>query len=127
MKEQAINQYQQNSVLSASPGELTLMLYNGCLKFIKQAEKALENNDHHTKNETIIKAQSIMTELMLTLNREVEISQQILPLYEYIHHKLFEANTKNDKEALNEAFTNVKELKDTWVQVLKMQKEGQLT
>lgn len=127
MNEQAINMYLESSVNAASPGELTLMLYNGCLKFIKHAEKAMGKGELETKNKMIMKAQDIITDMMVTLNRDIEVSKEILPIYDYIHHQLMEANTKNNKEALQEAYTYTKDLKDTWVEVLKMEKQGNLT
>lgn len=62
--------YQQNSVNTASPGELTLMLYNGCLKFINLAKKAIEDKKMEEKNVNLIKAQKIIQELMVTLNMD---------------------------------------------------------
>jgi len=67
--------YRQNAVNTASPGELTLMLYNGCLKFINLAKKAMDENNIEERNRNIQKAQSIIHELMATLNMDVEISQ----------------------------------------------------
>ncbi len=59
--------YKQNAMKTASPGELTLMLYNGCLKFIHQASRAMENHDIEMRNQAIGKAQKIIQELMVTL------------------------------------------------------------
>src|SRR5690625_6728164 len=94
--------YQNNAVNTASSEELTLMLYNGCIKFIKQAIKAMEDQNFEIKNTNIQKAQNIIQELMLTLDSNVAISQQILPLYEYIHYQLKEANVKNETALLEE-------------------------
>lgn len=80
--------YQQNSIQTASPGELTMMLYNGCLKFIRLAKKGIENENIEQKNVNIQKAQNIINELMVTLNPEVEISNQMRPLYDYMNRQL---------------------------------------
>ena len=69
--------YQQNSVNTASPGELTLMLYNGCLKFINLAKHAIRSKDIQAKNTNIQKAQKIVQELMVTLNMDLEVSQNM--------------------------------------------------
>src|SRR5699024_2936219 len=103
--------YQNNAVNTASGGELTLMLYNGCLKFVKQAKKELENENFEAKNTNIQKAQKIIRELMLTLDRKVEISNQMLPLYEYMNHRLTEANIQNVPEPLDEVVSFLTEFR----------------
>ncbi|RYG74396.1 flagellar export chaperone FliS [Lentibacillus lipolyticus] len=117
--DKAYQAYQNNSVNTASSGELTLKLYNGCIKFIKQAKEDMESNNFESKNTNIQKAQNIIQELMVTLDMQIEISQQILPLYEYIQYQLKEANIKNDREALEEGLHYVVEFRDTWKEVLK--------
>lgn len=115
--------YQQNSVMTASPQELTLMLYNGCLKFIKLAKKAMADNDFQGKHTNIIKAQSIIQELRSTLNPEIEISKNMEQLYEYIYSRLIDANMKNDLSILEEVQGHVVELRDTWKQVIELVKK----
>lgn len=117
--------YQQNSVTTASPGEVTLMLYNGCLKFIKQASLAMENKQIETKNTNIQKAQKIIRELMLTLNMDLEISKNMSVLYEYMNHRLTEANVKNDRTILTEVEGLVVEFRDTWKQVIQINRQQQ--
>ena len=117
--------YQQNSVTTASPGEVTLMLYNGCLKFIKQASLAMENKQIETKNTNIQKAQKIIRELMLTLNMDLEISKNMSVLYEYMNHRLTEANVKNDRSILTEVEGLVVEFRDTWKQVIQINRQQQ--
>lgn len=114
----AYKTYQNNSVNTASGGELTLMLYNGCMKFIKQAMKDTEANNYEGKNENIQKAQKIIRELMITLDPKVEISKQIQPLYEFILNQLTAANIENDVTKLEDALGLVTEFRDTWKQVL---------
>ncbi|GIO23878.1 flagellar export chaperone FliS [Oceanobacillus sp. J11TS1] len=114
----AYQTYQNNAVNTASGGELTLMLYNGCIKFIKQAMKDMDNNDFAAKNTNIQKAQKIIHELMVTLDPKIEISNQILPLYDYMQRVLTEANIKNDKEKLEEVLGYAEEFRDVWKQVI---------
>lgn len=111
--------YQNNAVTTASGPHLTMLLYNGCIKFIKQSIKALENNDFENKNTNIQKAQNIIQELMITLNPEIEISQQMLPLYEYIHYNLQQGNVKNEAHYLQEALVYVTDFRNTWKDVMK--------
>ncbi|MBT2216106.1 flagellar export chaperone FliS [Virgibacillus dakarensis] len=110
--------YQDNAVNTASGGELTLMLYNGCIKFIKQAIKDINEKNYESKNTNIQKAQSIIQELMITLNSEVEISNQLLPLYEYMQFQLKEGNVKNDAALIEEVLGFAMEFRDTWKQVI---------
>ncbi|OAS85816.1 MULTISPECIES: flagellar export chaperone FliS [Metabacillus] len=117
--------YQQNAVTTASPGEVTLMLYNGCLKFIKLASSAIENKEIENKNTNIQKAQKIITELMVTLNMDLEISKNMIVMYDYINHRLTEANVKNDESILKEVEGLVVEFRDTWKQVIQITRQQQ--
>ena len=117
--------YQQNAVTTASPGELTLMLYNGCLKFINLAKKAIQENNISEKNMNIQKAQNIISELMVTLNMDIEISKQMMAMYDYIHRRLIEANLKNDVAILEECEGFVTEFRDTWKQVIQLNRQKQ--
>ncbi len=117
--------YKQNTVTTASPGELTLMLYNGCIKFIKQAKDNLAERKFEQKNTNIIKAQNIIRELMVTLNMDYEISKQMLQMYDYIVHLLVNANIKNDSSLLDEAEGFVTEFRDTWKLVIQRNRQMQ--
>lgn len=117
--------YERNSVATAAPGEITLMLYNGCLKFIRQAKTAIEQANIAEKNTNLQKAQNIITELMITLNMDLEVSKNMAIMYEYINHRLLEANLKNDLEILNEVETLVTDFRDTWKQVIQVNRKQQ--
>ncbi|NLG53986.1 MAG: flagellar export chaperone FliS [Clostridiales bacterium] len=118
----ALNPYQkykQQSIMTASPGELTLMLYNGCIKFIGTARLHIENGDIQRAHDAIIRAQMIIEEFMSTLNFSYEISERIYIVYEYLLHRLIEANIRKDISILDEVLTHVTGLRDTWEQVIK--------
>ncbi|WP_163144148.1 flagellar export chaperone FliS [Bacillus sp. 22-7] len=119
--------YQQNSVNTASPGELTLMLYNGCLKFIHQAKKAIEEKNIEMKNTNIQKAQSIIQELMVTLNMDIEVSKNMMSLYDFMNRRLMEANIKNDASILAEVEGLVTEFRDTWKEVIQVNRQKQFS
>ncbi|ACA38782.1 flagellar export chaperone FliS [Lysinibacillus sp. fkY74-1] len=121
----AQNAYKQNSVTTASPGELTLMLYNGCLKFLNKAKQAIQEKNIQEKNTNLIKAQAIISELMATLNMDIEISKQMLPLYEYMNHRLVEANIQNDVAIIEEVEGLVTEFRDTWKEVIRINRQQQ--
>lgn len=117
--------YQQNSVYTASPGELTLMLYNGCLKFIHIAKGAIAEKNIEKKNLNIQKAQKIIHELMVTLNQDMEISKSMMPLYDYCYRRLVEANLKSDAAILEEVEGLITEFRDTWKQVIQINRQKQ--
>ena len=123
----AYNAYKQNSVTTASPGELTLMLYNGCIKFIHQAKKAIDVKNIEARNTYIQKAQAILNELMSTLNMDVPVSKDMYNLYEYMYHQLTQANMKNDVAILDEVENLTIEFRDTWKQVIQINRQRQYT
>lgn len=123
----AYNAYKQNSFTTASPGELTLMLYNGCLKFLTQSKKAIESKNYEQKNTYIQKSQAIIAELMTTLNMNVEVSKNMMALYEYMYARLSEANMKMDVAIIEEVEGLVTEFRDTWKQVIQINRKQQFS
>ncbi|QQK82050.1 flagellar export chaperone FliS [Salicibibacter cibi] len=116
-------EYQQNAFQTASPGELTLMLYNGCLKFIRLSANAMEKKDYEAKNINITKAQKIIRELMVTLRIENETTQHMMQLYDFSLDALVRANINNDANALEEAASIITEFRDTWKEVIKIDRK----
>jgi len=114
--------YQQNSVMTASPQELTLMLYNGCLKFMKLAKRAMADKKIEEKNTNIIKAQNIIQELRSTLKSDIEMSAGLEQMYEYMYNRLVEANMKNDVAALEEVEILMVDIRNTWKQAMALVK-----
>ncbi|MFC9600273.1 flagellar export chaperone FliS [Peribacillus butanolivorans] len=117
--------YQQNSVNTASPGELTLMLYNGCLKFITLGKKAIAEKNFQEKNTNLIKAQKIIQELMVTLKIDLAISKELMSLYDYLNRRLIEANIKSDLDILEEVEGFVIEFRDTWKEAIQLNRQKQ--
>ena len=121
--QQQYQQYQQNSIMSANPGQLTLMLYNGAIKFIKTAINSLEKKDLGVANTNIIKAQNIIRYLDETLDHNYEIADQLSNLYDFFYRHLIEANIKKDPSMMEEVVGMVEEIRDTWMIVLKETKQ----
>jgi len=121
----AQNAYKQNSVTTASPGDLTLMLYNGCLKFLNKAKHAIQEKNVEEKNTNLIKAQAIISELMATLNMDIEISKNMFALYEYMNHRLVGANIQNDVAIIEEVEGLMTEFRDTWKEVIRINRQQQ--
>ncbi|MGB2870895.1 flagellar export chaperone FliS [Psychrobacillus psychrotolerans] len=117
--------YQNNTVNTSTPGELTLMLYNGCLKFIQQAKISLENGNIQETNVSSQKAQAIISELMLTLDKSYPVSQNMLVLYEFVTSRIIEGNIKKDSLMFEEAAGIMKEFRDTWKQVIQINRQKQ--
>ncbi len=113
-------QYQQQSIMTASPGELVVMLYNGCIRFIKQAIECINSKDLTGAHKAILRAQDNILEFMSTLDMKYEISHNLMALYDYLHRRLVEANVAKDVAILEEVLTFVTELRDTWAEAVKI-------
>lgn len=122
MNAQVQNQYLNTQIQTANPGELTLMLYNGCIRFMNLAQDAMNKQDIDGRTTYIKKAIAIIDELSITLDMNYELSQNLHSLYAFIKEKLFEANNKMKVDSLVTSLELVKELRDTWVEVLKLAK-----
>ncbi|MGE5630858.1 MAG: flagellar export chaperone FliS [Caulobacteraceae bacterium] len=116
-------QYQQNSVNTATPQELALMLYNGLVKFLKLADQGIEEKNIEKANTNLIKSQNIITEFMCTLDMQYEVSSGLMSLYDYMKRRLIEANIKKDKAIVEEVIGFAEELRDIWAQAMKLAKQ----
>ena len=112
--------YKRQQVMTATPEALTLMLYNGALRFMTEGIEAIRNKDYEKTNTSLIKAQNIISEFRMTLKMEYEISHQLLPLYNYVYDCLVEANMKSSVEKVEEAKEIVTELRNTWNEAIKI-------
>lgn len=119
MTNNVYQQYQQNSIMTASPEELTLMLYNGAIKFVNLAKHHIENKDIEKANEAIIRAQDIINELNDTLDMSYDISNNLRSLYTFIIDKLIDANIRKDTSYLDEILPILEELRDTWKEAMR--------
>ena len=122
----AYSAYKSNSISTSKPEELTLMLYNGLVRFIMQAQKSIEDKDREKAHENIVRAQDIILEFEATLDPQYEISNNLMSLYGYIHRRLIDANVKKDKQILDEVLKFATDLRDTWVQAMKQAKEQKI-
>ena len=107
-------EYKRNSIMTASPEELVLMLYNGIIRFVNEAKQAIDDKNIEKAHNSITRAQDIVLELMSTLDMKYDISKNLYSIYDYISRRLIEANLKKDKVALDEVESLVSDLKDTW-------------
>jgi len=116
----AYQQYSNNKVMTSSPAELTLMLYDGCIKFINIALGAIEEKDLVKANTNILKAEHIIDYLRQTLDMKYAVAQDFENIYSYLSQRLIEANIKKDPEILQEVNTHLHSVRDTWKEVMRM-------
>ncbi|MGB4660661.1 MAG: flagellar export chaperone FliS [Mobilitalea sp.] len=114
--------YKDTKILTASPAELTLMLYEGAIKFCNIAQLAVEKKDYEKANTNLVKAQRIIKELRITLDFKYPVANQFDVVYDYIYKKLIEANIKKDNEIIEEALGYIREMRDTWKEVMRLAK-----
>lgn len=111
--------YQRNKIVTASPAELTLLLYEGAIKFCNIAMVAIENGDIEKANNNILKAERIIAEFKATLNHKYEVAKDMDIVYDYINQNLVEANMRKDKDALEVALVELRSMRDTWKEIMK--------
>jgi flagellar protein FliS len=116
-----VHSYKETQIKTATPSKLILMLYDGAIKYINLATENIEKkySDYDKVSNNIIRAQDIVTELMVSLNFEKggEIAKNLFSLYVYINRKLVDANIKKDIKFLNEAKKLLMELRSAWAEV----------
>lgn len=116
----AYAQYNNNKVMTASPAELTLMLYEGAIKFCNVAEKAIAENDVQKAHTNIIKAQRIIDYLRQTLDMKYAVAQDFENIYSYLGTRLVEANFKKDINIIKEVNEHLHSVRDTWKEVMRI-------
>lgn len=119
----AYSQYNNNKIMTASPAELTLMLYDGAIKFCNIAGEAIDNSDVQKAHTNIIKAQRIIDYLRQTLDMRYEVAQDFENIYDYLSRRLVEANVKKDKVILDEVNVHLHSVRDNWKEVMRVNKE----
>ncbi len=112
--------YQKNAVETASPAKLTLMLYDGAVKFSNIAIEAMENGELEKAHTNIVKVENIIVEFRVTLDMKYPVAKDFDNVYDYIYRRLVEANMKKDKEIMEEALKHIKTMRDTWKEVMKI-------
>ncbi len=112
--------YTRNKIMTATPAELTLMLYEGAIKFCNIAIAAIEQNNRDKMYNNILKVEDIITEFQVTLNFDYPVANDFNNVYNYLQRRLREANMTQDKEILEEVNTHLRTMRDTWKEVMKL-------
>jgi len=116
---QMANAYKNQQVMTSSPEQLTLLLYNGALRFLTESIMAMEQGDVQKSYNANIRVQDIVREFIRTLDMSYELSKTWAQLYEYMQHCLIQGNINKDMEQLRQAKQMLLELRDTWVEAMK--------
>ena len=116
--------YANNKISTASPAELTLMLYEGAIKFCNVAIMAIEQKDITKAHMNIMKAQNIIDEFQATLDHRYAVAKDFDAVYQYIKRRLIEANLKKDAEILEEVLGHLRTMRDTWKEVMRLTQNG---
>ncbi len=115
-----LQQYNNSKILTASPAELTLMLYEGAIKFCNIAIVGIEQKDIQKAHTNIVKAEKIIEHLRITLDMKYPVAQDFERIYEYLDRRLVMANMKKDIEILEEVLTHLRSVRDTWKEVMRL-------
>ncbi len=110
--------YNKSKILTASPAELTLMLYDGAIKFCNIAILGVEQNDIEKAHNNIKKVEDIILEFQCTLNHKYPVAEDFNNVYKYLLQRLLEANLHKDKEILEEVLGHLRTMRDTWKEVM---------
>ena len=114
--------YASNKILTASPAELTLMLYEGAIKFANIALAAMENNDVEKAHNNVIKVRNIILEFQSTLNYDYPVAKDFNNVYEYLKFRLTEANLHKEPAIMEEILGHLRTMRDTWKEVMELNK-----
>lgn len=117
---QTAQAYKQQQIMTATPEGLTLMLYNGALKFIAEGIDAMQKKQYEQCNNALLRAENIVSEFRATLKMEYEVSHGMMALYNYVYDCLVEGNMKEDVRKLEEAKEIMTELRNTWHEAMKI-------
>ena len=98
------------------------MLYEGAIKFCNIAMGAIEKKDYEKANKNIQKARNIIVELQSTLDHKYKVAEDFDVIYDYVFHKLVQANLKKDPEILEEALAELRDLRDSWKEIMRIAK-----
>lgn len=120
----AADAYRNNAVLTATPEELTLMLYDGALRFMNQAIVHMVGKRVEPTHASLIRVQEIFAELRDTLNMEYEISQNLYNLYDFMINQLVRANVEKNPEHVRQVIGLTREMRETWAQAIQVARQG---
>lgn len=114
--------YRNQQIMTASPEQLTLMLYDGAIRFLRASITAIDAKEMEKAHEMNMRTQEIIREFRQTLNMDIELSENWDKLYEFMEYRLMEGNVKKDKAMLKEVLDLLRDMRDTWAEAMKLAK-----
>ena len=111
--------YANNKITTASPAELTLMLYDGAIKFSNIAIVAIEKKEIEKAHNNIVKVERIIQEFQITLDHKYPVAEDFDNVYNYLLQRLRMANVKKDAEIMQEVLGHLRTMRDTWKEVMR--------
>lgn len=109
------NKYLETAIQTATPAQLLIMLYDGAIRFCKGGIEAIKNQDKEEANRCICRAEDIILEFVVMMDKSSPIAEGLIRMYDYMYFRLVEANTKKSVEPAEEVLGYLIELKETWV------------
>jgi len=113
------NAYKTQQVMTASPEQLTLLLYNGALRFLNESIQAMEQNNIPKSHNANMRVQAIVREFMHTLDMSYDLSKDWARLYEYTEYCLIQGNIKKDVTQLQQAKSTLEDMREAWMGAMK--------
>ncbi len=124
MVKNGFNEYLRSKILTASKAELTLMLYDGCIKFCNIAAQCMRDKDIEGANTNVKKAEAIIDEFLITLDHKYPVAADFEKVYTYCKKRLIEANIKKDPAIVEEVLDHMRVMRETWKQVMALTANG---
>lgn len=109
-------QYLRSLVLTAKPSQLIVIVYDTAIRYVKLGIEGIQNKDIEKSHSSLVKAQSVIYELMASLDLKYPIAKQLVSIYEYMIRQLIQANFNKDKKPAEEVLTYLTDLREAWVQ-----------
>lgn len=119
LKQDGYAQYQNAKIMTASPAELTLMLYEGAIKFGNIAVIAMENKNPAKAHENIVRIENILQNFRDTLDKKYPVWEEFEKIYVYLLRRCHECNVSKDPEIMEEILTHIRSMRDNWKEVMK--------
>jgi len=120
----AYSQYNNDRIMMAKPAELTLMLYEGAIKFCNIGIMAMEQKDIAKAHNNIVRAEKIIAYLRATLDMQFSVAQDFENIYVYLERRMRDANIKKDSMILEEVCTHLRSVRDSWKEVMRVNRES---
>jgi flagellar protein FliS len=115
-------QYVRHDVMMATPMELVVMLYTGCVKHLRLGQMAIDKKDFESVNSHLQRAGDIVMELIMGLDLQYDIGRDLLKIYEFVHRQIVSANVEKNAAMISPVLDIMSSLRETWVQVQKENK-----